>query len=55
MKVLILGASGMLAKPVIEHLDAKGFELRLFSRTVNPSMFVNDYDIFQGDVFNPDD
>ena len=45
----------MLAKPVIEHLDAKGFELRLFSRTANPLMFVNDYDIVQGNVFNPDD
>jgi uncharacterized protein YbjT (DUF2867 family) len=55
MKILVIGASGMLAKPVIEHLDSKGFELRLFSRTVNPSMFVNDYDIVQGDVFNPDD
>ncbi|MBN2637038.1 MAG: NAD(P)H-binding protein [Prolixibacteraceae bacterium] len=55
MKILVIGASGMLAKPVIEHLDAKGFELRLFSRTANPSMFVNDYDIVQGNVFNPDD
>ena len=55
MKILVIGASGMLAKPVIEHLEAKGFELRLFSRTVNPSMFVNDYDIVQGNVFNPDD
>ena len=55
MKVLIIGASGMLAKPVIQQLDKKGFQLRLFSRNVNPSMYINDYDIVRGDVFNPDD
>jgi len=55
MKILVIGASGLLAKPVIQQLDKKGFQLRLFSRTVNPSMFINDYDIVQGDVFNPDD
>ncbi|MEZ4998505.1 MAG: hypothetical protein R2758_13925 [Bacteroidales bacterium] len=38
--------------PVIRKLDEKGFDLRLFSRSVNPSMFVNDYDIMRGDVFN---
>ena len=55
MKILIIGASGMLAKPVIQQLDKKGFQLRLFSRNVNPSMFINEYDIVCGDVFNPDD
>ncbi|MEZ5019968.1 MAG: NAD(P)H-binding protein [Bacteroidales bacterium] len=47
-----MGASGLLAGPVIRKLDEKGFDLRLFSRSVNPSMFVNDYDIMRGDVFN---
>lgn len=55
MKILVIGASGLLAGPVIRKLDQKGFELRLFSRTVNPSMFINDYDIIRGDLFNPDD
>ena len=55
MKVLVLGAGGMLAKPVVEQLDKKGFELRLFSRNVNPSLFINDYDIVRGDVFKPYD
>ena len=55
MKILVIGASGMLAGPVIRKLDEKGFELRLFSRSVNPSMFINEYDIVQGDLFNPDD
>ncbi len=55
MKVLVIGASGMLAKPVIQHLDNAGFELRLFSRTVNKSMFDKEYEIVNGDVFNTDD
>ena len=55
MKILVIGASGLLAGPVIRKLDEKGYDLRLFSRSVKPSMFVNDYDIAQGDVFNPAD
>jgi len=55
MKILVIGASGLLAGPVIRKLDEKGFELRLFSRSVNPSMFVNEYDMVQGDLFNPAD
>jgi uncharacterized protein YbjT (DUF2867 family) len=55
MKILIIGASGMLAKPVIEYLDKQKFQLRLFSRTVKNSMFEKDYDILQGDVFNAND
>ncbi|NLE34155.1 MAG: NAD(P)H-binding protein [Bacteroidales bacterium] len=51
-KVLVIGASGLLAGPVIRKLDEKGYDLRLFSRSVKPSMFVNDYEITQGDVFN---
>ncbi len=52
MKILVIGASGLLAGPVIRKLDEKGYDLRLFSRSVKPSMFVNDYEIVQGDVFN---
>jgi len=55
MKILVIGASGLLAKPVVQQLDKNGFQLRLFSRNVNPSMFINDYDIINGDVFNPAD
>jgi uncharacterized protein YbjT (DUF2867 family) len=55
MKVLIMGASGLLAKPVIQHLDKDGFQLRLFSRTVNQSMFDKEYNMVQGDVFNLND
>ncbi|MDX9729700.1 MAG: NAD(P)H-binding protein [Bacteroidales bacterium] len=55
MKILVIGASGLLAGPVIRKLDEKGYDLRLFSRSVKPSIFINDYDIAQGDVFNPAD
>jgi uncharacterized protein YbjT (DUF2867 family) len=55
MKILVIGASGLLAGPVIRKLDENGFDLRLFSRTVNPSMFINDHDIVRGDLFDQDD
>lgn len=55
MKVLILGASGLLAKPVIRKMDEAGYQLRLFSRNVHPGMFVNEYEIVNGDVFQKED
>jgi len=55
MKILVIGASGLLAGPVIRKLEDQGFELRLFSRSVNPSMFVNEYEIVRGDLFNRDE
>ncbi len=55
MKVLIIGAGGMLARPVVQELDKQGYQLRLFSRNVNQSMFLKDYEIVNGDVFNTDD
>ena len=56
MKILVIGASGLLAKPVIKHFDQNGFELRLFSRSVNESMFPGkNYEFFQGNIFNRND
>ena len=55
MKILVIGASGLLAKPVIRHLDNAGSQLRLFSRKVTQSMFDKEYDMVQGDVFNLND
>ena len=55
MKVLVVGATGMLAKPVIGQLAKQGFDLRLFSRSVTPSMFPEKFEIVKGDVFNPSD
>ena len=55
MKILVIGASGLLAKPVIRKLDEAGFELRLFSRSLDPSMFTGDYDFVRGDLFSRGD
>lgn len=55
MKVLILGATGLLAKPVIHHLHKDGHALRLFSRSISDSDFTSEFEIMKGDVFNGDD
>jgi uncharacterized protein YbjT (DUF2867 family) len=55
MKTLIIGATGKLAKPVIDHMTGQGFELRLFSRSVNPSIYEGKHETTQGDLFNPSD
>ncbi len=55
MKVLIIGATGMLAKPVIRHLEKQGHELRLFSRTINSSEPGGKHEIVSGDLFNAAD
>jgi uncharacterized protein YbjT (DUF2867 family) len=55
MKVLVIGASGLLAKPVIRHMDNAGFQLRLFSRSVNQSIFDKEFEMIQGDVFSLND
>ena len=55
MKILILGGSGLLAGPVAYQLDKAGFGLRLFSRSVKADMFSKDFELMQGDLFNPAD
>lgn len=55
MKVLIIGASGLLAAPVIRKMDEAGYTLKLFSRNLHPGMFVDEYEIVNGDVFRPED
>ena len=52
MKVLVIGASGLLAKPVISQFNKEDYQLRLFSRTVKQSIFEKEYEIVNGDVFN---
>ncbi len=51
MKVLIIGATGMLAKPVIKHLEEQKFKLRLFSRSVKAEEYPT-HETVQGDLFN---
>lgn len=55
MKTLILGATGTLARPVIEHLEKKGEKLRLFSRSIDPAQFQGKHEIYKGDVFSGQD
>ena len=55
MKVLIIGATGMLAKPVIEHFEKQNFELRLFSRSIEQSAYSEKHEVVQGDVFKSSD
>jgi uncharacterized protein YbjT (DUF2867 family) len=55
MKILVIGASGLLAKPVVRHMDKAGFQLRLFSRSVNQSMYDKEFEMVQGNVFNLND
>jgi len=55
MKTLIIGATGLLAKPVIKHFDNQRFSLRLFSRNIDSSKYPGNYEIVKGDVFNPSD
>jgi len=55
MKILIIGATGMLAKPVIKHLNESGFVLKLFSRSIESLMFNNEFEVVKGDVFNLDE
>ncbi len=53
MKTLIVGATGTFARPVIQHLDKNGYELKLLSRTIDPSLFDNKFETVKGDLFNP--
>lgn len=55
MKILIAGATGLLAKPVIEYFDKEGFELKLFSRSIESTTYEKKFDIVKGDVFNDED
>ena len=52
MKVLFLGATGLLGKPVFENLDVNGFSLRLLSRSINKSDYQDRFETVKGDVLN---
>lgn len=55
MKTLIIGATGLLAKPLIQKMDEANFNLRLFSRSVRANQFEKPFDIVQGDLFEKKD
>ncbi len=54
MKILIIGATGKLARPVVNHLAEKGFKVRLFSRSIEASMFDEKHETIKGDLFKPE-
>ncbi|MCP4294497.1 MAG: NAD(P)H-binding protein [Proteobacteria bacterium] len=53
-KILIFGGTGLIGKPVVEHLAKEGFEIKLFVRTPEKAeeMFGTCYEIFVGDLQN---
>jgi len=55
MKVLIIGATGMLAQPVIKHLSQNNHTLVLFSRNITTNSIPGDHSIVPGDMFKKED
>lgn len=55
MKILFVGATGLIAKPVITELQKSGHRLKLFSRTIKSSELSNSFDCYEGDVQNLND
>jgi len=54
MKILIIGASGMIAQETINELAKAGNELRLFSRNIKAENYPN-HDVTPGDVLKKSD
>lgn len=52
MKILIIGATGLLARPVFEQFEKDGHAVRLFSRSIKQVDHLKKYDSVQGDVFD---
>lgn len=52
MKVLVIGATGLLGKPVVNKLAEAGYSLRLFSRNIENTEFNGKHEVVSGDVFN---
>jgi len=51
-KILVIGGTGMLGRPVAEKLKEAGHEVKLFSRSVSDR---EGFEIYRGDLFNPAD
>lgn len=54
-KILIIGGSRMLAKPVAEKLREAGYTVRLFSRKISSGLAGEGIEVARGDLFNPAD
>ena len=55
MKVLIIGATGLLATHLIPELSKKGIQLRLFSRSIKKEDYPSTIEVMSGNVFNESD
>lgn len=55
MKILVIGATGMLGEPVARQLQADGYEVNILSRNVEKAQakFGSEFTIVQGDVEQP--
>jgi len=54
-RILIIGATGMLARPVARRMKEAGYIVRLFSRSVSEKEANEGYEVARGDFFNPAD
>ncbi len=54
-RILIVGATGMLARPVARKLKDAGYIVRMFSRSVSEKEESEGFEISRGDFFNPAD
>lgn len=52
-KILVIGGSGMLGKPVASKLKEAGFSVRLFSRNISSDKEKEGFEVTRGDLFNP--
>ena len=53
-KILVLGATGLLGKPVVRQLVADGFQVRVLARDVEKArpMFAETVEVVPGDVID---
>lgn len=51
-RVLLLGATGMLGKPVADHLNENGFKVRILARDAAKArdLFSDSFEVYEGDV-----
>ena len=53
-RILVIGATGLLGKPVATHLNGSGFDVRLMVRNVEKAAgrFSDDFEIVKGDILD---
>ena len=55
MKVLIIGATGLLGRPIVKQFKESGYKLRLFSRSIKKSDLTTENEYYEGDVLSKKD